>query len=135
MFGVSNEFDQLTVLPPPTVLPAAMLTMPSAEGKKPPRRNRLLICRQFGLHEVGFVVVAARLEDDHPLAGFRQQRGGHSAAAAGADDDDIRLERRLTGGGDDLQRLAGIRRRVLGRARIFHADPQRIAAIRSRAGE
>ena len=38
--GVSNEFDQLTVLPPPTVLPAAMLTMPSAEGKNPPRRNR-----------------------------------------------------------------------------------------------
>ena len=37
--GVSNEFDQLTVLPPPTVLPAAMLTMPSAEGKNPPRRN------------------------------------------------------------------------------------------------
>ena len=23
VFGVSNEFDQLTVLPPPTVLPAA----------------------------------------------------------------------------------------------------------------
>ena len=40
VFGVSNEFDQLTVLPPPTVLPAAMLTMPSAEGKNPPRRNR-----------------------------------------------------------------------------------------------
>jgi hypothetical protein len=39
VFGVSNEFDQLTVLPPPTVLPAAMLTMPSAEGKNPPRKN------------------------------------------------------------------------------------------------
>ena len=39
VFGVSNEFDQLTVLPPPTVLPAAMLTMPSAEGKNPPRRK------------------------------------------------------------------------------------------------
>ena len=39
-FGVSSEFDQLTVLPPPTVLPAAILTMPSADGKKPPRRNR-----------------------------------------------------------------------------------------------
>jgi hypothetical protein len=38
--GVSNEFDQLTVLPPPTVPPAAMLTMPSAEGKNPPRKNR-----------------------------------------------------------------------------------------------
>ena len=39
VLGVSSEFDQLTVLPPPTVLPAAMLTMPSAEGKNPPRRN------------------------------------------------------------------------------------------------
>jgi hypothetical protein len=39
VFGVSNEFDQLTVLPPPTVLPAAMLTMPSAEGKNPPRKK------------------------------------------------------------------------------------------------
>jgi hypothetical protein len=38
-FGVSSEFDQLTVLPPPTVLPAAMLTMPSADGKNPPRRK------------------------------------------------------------------------------------------------
>ena len=38
--GVINELDQFTVLPPPTVLPAAMLTMPSAEGKNPPRRNR-----------------------------------------------------------------------------------------------
>jgi hypothetical protein len=38
--GVINELDQFTVLPPPTVLPAATLTMPSADGKNPPRRKR-----------------------------------------------------------------------------------------------
>jgi hypothetical protein len=76
-------------------------------------------------------VVAAALHDDHPLAGLRQHCGGHSAAAAGADHDDIRLERGLTGRDDDLQRLAGVRRRILDRARIPHASPQRIAAIRS----
>ena len=34
-----RSYQTQRLLPPPTVLPAAMLTMPSAEGKKPPRRN------------------------------------------------------------------------------------------------
>ena len=38
-WGVTIELDQLTVLPPPTVDPAAMANIPSAELKNPPRRN------------------------------------------------------------------------------------------------
>ena len=104
-------------------------------GKEATPQEQVLICRQFGLLEVGFVVVAAGLEDDHPLAGFRQQRGGHSAAAAGADDDDIRLERGLTGRGDDLQRLAGIRRRGLGRRPDTPCRPTADCGHPAREGE
>ena len=99
--------------------------------KEPAAQEELLIRRHFRLHEVGFVVIAACFQDDHPLAGLRERCGGHSAAAAGADHDDVRIERRLTADGDDLQCLAGVRRRVLGRARVLHAGPQWVAAIRS----
>ena len=76
-------------------------------------------------------MVPAAFEDDHPLACFGEHRRGDTAAAARADHDDVCLERRLTGDGDDLECLAGVGRRVLGRARISHAGPERIAPLRS----
>ena len=74
-FGVRSEFDQLTVLPPPTVEPAAMSIIPSRGEEEPAPQEKGLVRGQFELHEVGLVAVAAGLDDDHALPALGQQAG------------------------------------------------------------
>ena len=66
-------------------------------GEEPAAQEEVLIGQRFHLDEVGLIEVAARFQDDHPLAGLRQHGGGDPAAAAGADHNHIRLQRRLAG--------------------------------------
>ena len=89
---VRRQLVQLIVVPPPSVVPATRLTLPSAVGVGPAPPEHLLVGRQLELGEVGLVVVAGGLEHDDVEAALRQHGRDDGAAGARADDADVGLE-------------------------------------------
>src|SRR4029079_9643103 len=83
----------------------------------------LLVGPQLELVEVGLVVVAAGLEDDHVLAGLRQLAGDDAAAGAGADDDGVGGQRQVRRArARDRDRLGRLVRGRRGGARPWISD-------------